>query len=128
MSADNTVLIKKSFSIENILSKPHVNRPKPSSCRLVQAIVCDSRLDGAGELGDTNKITPKLEPISDAPTDHYESDQYCLDEDAKLRSNCFNSPDPSGCDDEIVDDLSDITSEDARKYCQGKTGDHEFQT
>lgn len=118
MSADNTVLIKQSFSIENILSKPHTNNAITNPCRLIKSIVCDSKIDdaniGGGHLVN-DKVVPKVEPISDVQSEHFD-DNYSMDDDGgKRHPNTFTSPDSSGCEEEIADNLSDITNEESRK-------------
>lgn len=115
MSTDNSFLIKKSFSIENILSKPDTNHTKTK--QIFNSIVCDSRIDGSNGTGDLvdGTIVPKLEPISDVPLEQFD-ENYCFDEEsAKRRPNSFTSPDSSGCEEEIVDNLSDITNDETRK-------------
>lgn len=124
MNTDSSFLIKKSFSIENILSKPDTNNKK----QIFNSIVCDSKIDGSNGTGDlvADKIVPKLEPISDVPLEQFD-ENYCFDEEsAKRRPSSFTSPDSSGCEEEIVDNLSDITNDETRKLpnIHGNSNEH----
>lgn len=115
MNADNTIIIKKSFSIENILSKPDTNK-----CQLKQSIICDNQNSSNAENTISNKsVVPKSEPITDSHAENFDENRSLDEESKRSRLNNFTSPDSSGCEEEIVDNLSDITSEENRRfYCQ----------
>lgn len=114
MNADNTIIIKKSFSIENILSKPDTNK-----CQLKKSIICDNQNDSNTGIEIGNKsIVPKSEPIADLHAENFDENRSLDEESKRNRLNNFTSPDSSGCEEEIVDNLSDITSEENRRfYC-----------
>lgn len=101
-------MIKNSFSIENILSKPHKNLSLDNQCKSDSATECSESNNSFEEVSSftSHEITPKHEPINGLVND-----------DAKIDRNNFTSPDSSGCEEDNGDNLSDITTGDNRK-CQ----------
>lgn len=98
----NSTMIKTSFSIENILSKPD-KRPKPS-----EPIESELRTD------------PVLRSTETDAGRGIHNEQVHNEENnnrfSEKNDNGFTTPDSSCCDEENADTLSDITSEESCKF------------
>lgn len=109
MNSENTITIRNSFSIENILSKPHKNPTTDNKCKSNCAIECIDTIRASNEVSPFagNDIVLKKEPINGLIND----DQLITHDDLnKIDRNHFTSPDSSGCEEENTDNLSDITT------------------
>lgn len=100
-------MIKNSFSIENILSKPHKNLPVDNQSNSVSGT--PECLESANSLEEvssptSNDVIFKMEPTNGLTTDDCKVDRS------------YTSPDSSGCEEDNVDNLSDITTGDSRKH------------
>lgn len=96
-------MIKTSFSIENILSKPD-KRPKLSE----PSIRSEVAIPRASDLDSGRKIYE--EQVQDGENNN----SFGVKND-----NGFATPDSSCCDEENADTLSDITSEESCKFLRG---------
>lgn len=108
MNSENTMTIRNSFSIENILSKPHKNPTTDNQCRSDSAIECSDNIrssDSEVSSFSSNDIVLKKEPINGLNNDDHSHDDL-----SKIGHNHFTSPDSSGCEEENTDNLSDITT------------------
>lgn len=107
MNSENTVTIRNSFSIENILSKPHKNSTIDNQCKSDSGIQCSEHINSPGEVTsfNSNEIVLKKEPINGISDDQ----MITHDDFTKINRN-FTSPDSSGCEEENADNLSDITT------------------
>lgn len=99
----NSTMIKTSFSIENILSKPD-KRPRPSEPLIRSELMTDPVLDAGRNIHN--------EQVQNGENNNGFS--------VKGDSNGFTTPDSSCCDEENADTLSDITSEESCKFRGGK--------
>ncbi|XP_055312662.1 homeobox protein orthopedia [Sitodiplosis mosellana] len=108
MNSENTMTIRNSFSIENILSKPHKNlTTTDNQCKLKSAIECPDHIRASDEVSSftSDDIVLKKEPINGLTNDLISHDDL-----NKIGRNHFTSPDSSGCEEENTDNLSDITT------------------
>lgn len=96
-------MIKSSFSIENILSKPD-KRPRPCEPSIRSELMTDPMLDAGRNIHN--------EQVQNGENNNGFS--------VKGDSNGFTTPDSSCCDEENADTLSDITSEESCKFRRGK--------
>lgn len=115
MSAENTVTMRNSFSIENILSKPHKNPLSDRQCKAESATDCC--LENSNAFDDvssncSNEIVFKKEPPNGVASDE---NAVTHDDLANINRNQFTSPDSSGCEEENGDNLSDITIGESRE-------------
>lgn len=94
----NSTMIKTSFSIENILSKPE-KRPRPSEPSIRSELTTASILDSSRDVRHNVQV-------QNGETNHDFSGK---------NENGFTTPDSSCCDEENADELSDITSEESCK-------------
>lgn len=92
--------MKTSFSIENILSKPD-KRPSEPSIRSDSKIIRDTDAHGDRDICNNEQVQNG-------------ENSNCFS--AKNDKNGFTTPDSSCCDEENADALSDITSEESRKF------------
>lgn len=108
MNSENTMTVRSSFSIENILSKPHKNLSTDNQCKAESATEYSENIKSVDEVSTItgNKIDLKKEPITIVTND---DNSNTPDEIDKHNRNLFTSPDSSGCEEEIGDNLSDIT-------------------
>lgn len=117
MNSENTMTIRNSFSIENILSKPHKNPTTENQCKTDSAIECSdnirSSVDEVSSLSNSNDIVLKKEPINGLINDDH---LITHDDLNKIGRNHFTSPDSSGCEEENTDNLSDITTGETCKH------------
>lgn len=104
MSAENTMAVRSSFSIENILSKPDKNRQCKSECATECCLENNNTFDDVSSVG-SNEIVFKKEPQNGVAND----DCVMNDNLTNMNRNQFTSPDSSGCEEENADNLSDIT-------------------
>lgn len=106
MNSENTMTIKSSFSIENILSKPHKNQATNCHGKSESVNECseNSISDGVTSLI-CNDLVLKKEPNNGLNCDSDAKDDLA----DSIRTN-FTSPDSSGCEEENADNLSDITT------------------
>lgn len=110
MSAEDTMAMRNSFSIENILSKPHKNLLTDRQCKSECATECclenGNTFDEVSSIS-SNEIVFKKEP----PNGSVINDENVITNDdlSNTNRNQFTSPDSSGCEEENGDDLSDIT-------------------
>lgn len=112
MNSDNTISIRSSFSIENILSKPHKNASADNQCKSESASVCpeNNNVDKMTSFANQDIIL-KSEPVNALSDAHLNpNDDFTIN-----NRNNFTSPDSSGCEEDNVDSLSDITTEENRK-------------
>lgn len=111
MNSENTMTIKSSFSIENILSKPHKNLPTnchSKSERSESVIECsENTISDEVTSIICNDLVLKKEPINGLNCD---SDIIAKDDLTESIRNSFISPDSSVCEEENADNLSDITT------------------
>lgn len=109
MNSENTMTIRNSFSIENILSKPHKNPTTDNQCKSDSAIECTDNIRSSDEVSSfsSNDIVLKKEPINGLTNDDH---SITNDDLSKIGHNHFTSPDSSGCEEENTDNLSDITT------------------
>lgn len=121
MSSDNTTIIKSSFSIENILSKPNKNNGH-DQCQSSSAANHMQLSNGCNDSTNfTNtKIIPKKEPInSDSNCESFGGENTTAIYDDEYRRNSqrsnFTSPDSSCFEEENADNLSDITADESSK-------------
>lgn len=102
--------IKNSFSIENILSKPHKNLKIDSLGKTESVTECSEKTDSVDKVPSfaSNDIVLKEEPINGLIND----EQLNTHDDFANNNNRnhFTSPDSSGCEEDNGDNLSDITS------------------
>lgn len=108
MSAENTMAMRNSFSIENILSKPHKNLLTNRQCKSECATECclenSNTFDEVSSIS-SNEVVFKKEPSNGAIND----ENAMSDNLTSMNRNQFTSPDSSGCEEENGDNLSDIT-------------------
>lgn len=111
MNSENTITIRNSFSIENILSKPHKNPSiTDNQCKSKSAIECPDHIQVSDEVSSitNDDIVLKKEPNNGLTHDEHSATH---DNDSnKIGRNHFTSPDSSGCEEENTDNLSDITT------------------
>lgn len=109
MSAENTMAMRNSFSIENILSKPHKNLLTNRQCKSECATECclenSNTFDEVSSINSNDTVVFKKEPPNGVTND----ESAINDNAASMNRNQFTSPDSSGCEEEIGDNLSDIT-------------------
>lgn len=114
MNPNNTLMIKNSFFIENILSKPDKN-PTADENQWESPSFDEKSIssDHSGHFPNDGIVT-KAE-ISEHCVEHLNDG---IDDECKQNPrNNFTSPDSSeGCDDEIVDNMSDINPEENCKW------------
>lgn len=108
MSAENTMAMRSSFSIENILSKPHktqlTDRQYKSECATECCLENSNTFDEMSSIS-CNEIVFKEEPPNGVM-----NDETVMNEDlTNINRSQFASPDSSGCEEENGDNLSDIT-------------------
>lgn len=101
-------MIKTSFSIDNILSKPD-KRPRPSEPSIESELRTDpvlrsTEIDGGPVI------------YSEQVQNGENNNRFSVKND-----NGFTTPDSSCCDDENADTLSDITSEESCKFQREKS-------
>lgn len=113
MNSENTMTIRNSFSIENILSKPHKNPTTDNQCKSDSSIECPDNIRSSDEVTSfsNNDIVLKKEPINGST-----NDDHSITHDEKIGQNHFTSPDSSGCEEENTDNLSDITTGETCKH------------
>lgn len=102
-------MIKTSFSIDNILSKPD-KRPRPSEPSIESELRTDPVL--------------RSTEIDGGPVVYNEQVQHGENNNNRFsvkNDNGFTTPDSSCCDEENADTSSDITSEESCKFQRGKS-------
>lgn len=118
MNPTNTIMIKNSFFIENILSKPtNKNNPNAANQRN-NDIASDNRSHGSPiPFKHNENIVTKTEP-NDLISEHCSADH--LNGDKQNESVNFTSPDSSICEEESVDNLSDTCTNPEENICNCK--------
>lgn len=105
MNSNQSTVVKNSFFIENILSKPN-KYSKPS---YQNDVVVNNQVDNF-----------KAQFLVNAKNETSENQEMCCDEVKSeifdKTQNSFATPDSSCCDEEQAEALSDIASEESRKY------------
>lgn len=120
MNSENTITIRNSFSIDNILSKPHKNHSTDNQYKSESGTECAENNNTIDEVSSvtSNEIVFKKEPSNGLINDEH---LIAHDDLANVNRNQFTSPDSSGCEEENGDNLSDITNGDNRK-CSHRMG------
>lgn len=107
-AAENTMAMRNSFSIENILSKPHKNLLIDRQCKSESVSECcvenSNTFEEVSSIN-SNEIVFKKEP----PNGVINDENITHDDLTNINRNQFTSPDSSGCEEENADNLSDIT-------------------
>lgn len=110
MNSDNMISIRNSFSIENILSKPHKNQLNDNQYKSKSETDCTSNsnlLDEVSTISDDELILKK-EPNNGSNND----DHLMTNNELSNINRQFTSPDSSGCEEENGENLSDTTTGD----------------
>lgn len=119
MSAENTVTMRNSFSIENILSKPH--KKQLTDCQYKSESVTECCMENSNTFEEVSSISSNGIVFKEEPPNGVVNDENSVTHDdlTSIHRNQFTSPDSSGCEEENADNLSDITTGENRE-CNGK--------
>lgn len=120
MNAEKTMTIRNSFSIENILSKPHKSQLINRQCKSESVNECIENGNGFDEVTSitSGEIVLKKEPVHCATNDEHLIGHHDM---VNINRSQFTSPDSSGCEEENADNLSDITTGDNCKWFWKRT-------
>lgn len=121
MNPNNTIMIKNSFFIENILSKPTNKNIKNTANQWDNDTTGDSKSHGSPIPFKRNEnIFTKTEP-NDMISEHFGANGDNDNNECKQNESInFASPDSSICEEESVDNLSDTCTNPEENNCNCK--------
>lgn len=120
MNPSNTVVIKNSFFIENILSKPTNKNTQNTANQWENDITHDGKTQCSPiTLKNNEDIVTKTEP-KDLISEHCADNSNGVNDNSECKHSDFASPDSSICEEESVDNLSDTCTNPEENNCNCK--------